>query len=92
MVHLGSIGAWLLDEGVESSESLVDGGFFECTIEDIDRLVLTGHDTFLWSMSPGPGVGSGEDDCERRNSSGGKDLGKGRLRCVTMRCEVRGTA
>ena len=56
------LGAGLLDEGVEPSESLVDGGLFERTVEDIDHLVLTGHDTFLRSESPRAGVGAEEDE------------------------------
>ena len=52
VAHLGSFDAGLLDEGVEAREALVDGRLFERTIEDIDDLVLTGHDTFLRSESP----------------------------------------
>jgi hypothetical protein len=38
---------------VEAREALVDGGLFERAVEDIDHLVLTGHDTFLWSGASG---------------------------------------
>jgi hypothetical protein len=37
---------------MKAREALVDGGLFECTVEDIDHLVLTGHDTFLWTLLP----------------------------------------
>jgi hypothetical protein len=49
VVHLGRLNTCLLDEGVEACEALIDGGLFERTVEDIDHLVLTGHDTFLRS-------------------------------------------
>jgi hypothetical protein len=46
---------------MEAREALVDGGLFERAVEDIDHLVLTGHDTFLRSRSPRAGVGAEED-------------------------------
>src|SRR6476661_9898995 len=38
---------------MKAREALVDGGLFERAVEDIDHLVLTGHDTFLWTF-PAP--------------------------------------
>src|SRR5215208_6162390 len=49
MIYLGSFSAGLLDESMEAGEALIDGGLFERTVEDIDHLVLTSHDTFLWT-------------------------------------------
>jgi hypothetical protein len=37
---------------MESVELVVDGRFFEHTVEDVDHLIWVGHDTVLWSGAP----------------------------------------
>jgi len=80
VVVLGRLPGGLRDQRVEVQELLVDGLFVQGRIEDIDHLVRTGHDTFLWSGRPGPGVGAGEEDCEGRNIAGQAGIGKKRER------------
>src|SRR5207249_9572601 len=69
MVVPGRLDAGLRHQGVEVLELLIDGLFVQGRIEDIDHLVRTGHDTFLWSGRPGPGAGAGEEDCETEKYS-----------------------
>ena len=58
MVARWCVGCRLGQEGVKLVQALRNRGLVEGGIEDIDRLVLTCHDTFLWSGSPDPGVRS----------------------------------